>query len=47
VAAILIGLCRSFGSVALPLLTEVLVFLIMAVVLVFRPNGLFGKPEHA
>lgn len=47
VAAILIGLCRAFGSVGLPLFTEVLVFLIMAVVLVLRPNGLFGKPEHA
>lgn len=44
VAAILIGLTRSFGSVGFPLLTEVLVFSIMAVVLVARPNGLFGKP---
>jgi branched-chain amino acid transport system permease protein len=46
-AAILIGLCRSFGSVGLPFFTEILVFLLMAVVLVVRPNGLFGKPEHA
>lgn len=47
VAAILIGLCRSFGSIGFPLLTEVLVFSIMAMVLVLRPNGLFGKPEAA
>jgi branched-chain amino acid transport system permease protein len=46
-AAVLIGLCRSFGSLGFPLLTEVLVFSLMAVVLVARPNGLFGKPEGA
>lgn len=46
-AAILIGLCRSFGSVGFPLLTEVLVFALMAIVLVVRPNGLFGKAEAA
>ena len=45
--AILIGICRSFGSVGAPMFTEILVFAIMAVVLVFRPNGLFGKAEHA
>lgn len=47
VAALLIGLCRSFGSVGFPLWTEVLVFTIMAIVLVARPNGLFGKAEGA
>lgn len=47
VAAVLIGLARSFGSVGLPFFTEILVFLIMALVLVLRPNGLFGKAEHA
>ena len=45
VAAILIGLCRSFGSVGFPFFTEILVFSLMAVVLVTRPNGLFGKAE--
>ena len=43
VAAILIGLCRTFGAVGLPLFTEIMVFTLMAVVLVTRPNGLFGK----
>lgn len=47
VAALLIGLCRSFGSVGMPLFTEILVFLIMALVLVLRPNGLFGKADQA
>ena len=45
VAAVLIGLCRSFGSVGFPLFTEILVFTLMAVVLVARPNGLFGRAE--
>lgn len=43
VAAILIGLCRSFGSVGFPLFVDGLVFLFMAVILVARPNGLLGK----
>ncbi|KAF3996488.1 branched-chain amino acid ABC transporter permease [Glaciimonas immobilis] len=43
VAAILIGLCRSFGSVGFPMFTDILVFALMAVVLVLRPDGLFGK----
>jgi branched-chain amino acid transport system permease protein len=47
VASLLIGLCRSFGSVGFPLGTEVLVFAIMTIVLVVRPNGLFGKAEAA
>ena len=45
VAALLIGLCRSFGSIGFPFFTEILVFSLMAVVLVTRPNGLFGKAE--
>ncbi|MGS0743447.1 branched-chain amino acid ABC transporter permease [Glaciimonas sp. GG7] len=42
-AAILIGVVRSFGSVGFPLFTDILVFALMAVVLVLRPDGLFGK----
>lgn len=45
VAALLIGQINSFGIVALPKSTLVLVFLLMAVVLIVRPQGLFGKPE--
>jgi branched-chain amino acid transport system permease protein len=43
VAAILIGFCRAFGSVGFPVFVDGLVFLLMAVVLVVRPNGLMGK----
>ncbi|MDQ2988519.1 MAG: ABC transporter permease, partial [Pseudomonadota bacterium] len=42
VAALLIGLVHAFGTAALPQATLVIVFLTMAVVLVFRPQGLQG-----
>lgn len=42
VAALLIGLVHAFGTAALPQATLVIVFLTMAVVLVFRPQGLNG-----
>ncbi len=49
-AALLIGLVHAFGISFFPQATLVLVFLTMAVVLVFRPQGLFGlraSPEEA
>src|SRR3546814_887726 len=46
-AALLIGLVRSFDSLAFPLFVEGLVFLLMALVLVLRSNGLFGKRESS
>jgi branched-chain amino acid transport system permease protein len=44
-ASLLIGILQAFGIVLLPKITLVLVFLVMAVVLVFRPNGLLGRPQ--
>jgi branched-chain amino acid transport system permease protein len=41
--SVLIGLVRSFGTIGFPLFTEGLMFLLMAVVLVIKPSGLFGK----
>ena len=43
VAALLIGLVHAFGTALFPQATLVIVFLTMAVVLVFRPLGLNGK----
>jgi len=43
-ASLLIGLLQAFGILLLPQATLVLVFVIMAVVLVLRPNGLLGRP---
>ncbi len=43
-AALLIAVLQAFGVAVLPQATLVLVFLVMAVVLVARPNGLLGRP---
>ena len=45
VAALLVGIVNAFGVLAFPGLAVVLTFAIMAVVLIVRPWGLFGKPE--
>ncbi len=45
VAAVLIGELNAFGILIFPQITIVLAFLVMAVVLVLRPWGLFGRPE--
>ena len=47
VAALLIGELNAFGVLVLPQATIVLAFVVMAVVLVIRPYGLFGKQEAA
>lgn len=41
--ALLIGLAEQFGSVYMPTYAVVLTFLIMVIVLAFRPQGLLGK----
>jgi branched-chain amino acid transport system permease protein len=43
VGSLLIGLVRSFGTIGFPLFTEGLMFLLMAVVLILKPSGLFGR----
>lgn len=43
VAALLIGLTRAFGSIGFPLFVDGIMFVMMAVVLIVRPSGLFGK----
>lgn len=44
-AALLIGVLRAFGILLLPGLTLVFVFLLMALVLLLRPQGLLGTAE--
>jgi branched-chain amino acid transport system permease protein len=46
-AAVLIGVLQALGIVLLPKATLVLVFAVMAIVLVIRPNGLLGRPLAA
>lgn len=43
VGAILIGLIRAFGALGFPLFTEALMYLCMAIVLIAKPTGLFGR----
>ncbi len=45
VAALLIGELQAFGILVLPKITLALVFVLMALVLVIRPWGFFGRPE--
>jgi len=45
VAALLIGQLQAFGILVFPKVTLVLTFLLMALVLVVKPWGLFGRPE--
>jgi branched-chain amino acid transport system permease protein len=43
VGALLIGLIRTLGSLGFPLFTDALMYLFMAIVLVAKPTGLFGR----
>jgi branched-subunit amino acid ABC-type transport system permease component len=43
-AAVIVGLVESFGAVFLSGIVLVLIYLVMVVVLLVRPFGLFGRP---
>jgi branched-chain amino acid transport system permease protein len=43
IGALLVGLTRSFGSLFLPMFTDGLTFVLMIIVLIWRPSGLLGK----
>jgi branched-chain amino acid transport system permease protein len=43
IASLLIGFVDTFGKVLLPELAGVAVYLLMAIVLLFRPTGLYGR----
>lgn len=45
VAGFALGLAEALGELYAPFLAQVLVFLIMAAVLLWRPAGLFGRQE--
>src|ERR1700758_881855 len=45
VAAVLVSELNAFGILIFPKISLILVFLVMAVVLIVRPWGLFGRPE--
>ena len=43
VAALLIGFIRAFGAIGFPLFVDGIMFGLMALVLIIKPNGLFGR----
>ncbi len=45
VGALMLGLLKSFGVMLIPNFEIVLIYLMMVIVLMFRPWGLLGKPE--
>jgi branched-chain amino acid transport system permease protein len=47
VSGFLVGLIQALGNLYVPGLSQVLVFVLMAVVLLWRPAGLFGREEAA
>ncbi|WP_144926248.1 branched-chain amino acid ABC transporter permease [Halorubrum salsamenti] len=46
-SALLIGLVTSYGALIAPTLTDLALFGLMAIVLMVKPNGLFGATEAA
>ncbi len=45
IGALLIGLTDTFGKVFFPSVSSVLVYLLMATILLLRPNGMLGRRE--
>lgn len=45
IGAMLIGLADTFGKVFFPSIAGIMIYLLMAVVLLWRPNGIMGKKE--
>jgi branched-chain amino acid transport system permease protein len=43
VGALLVGLFDSFGKILFPTVSSLIIYALMAFILVWRPNGLFGK----
>jgi branched-chain amino acid transport system permease protein len=43
VGALLVGLFDSFGKILFPTVSSLVIYALMAAVLIWRPNGLFGR----
>jgi branched-chain amino acid transport system permease protein len=46
VGALLVGLVDSFGKILFPTVSSLIMYALMALVLVWRPQGIFGKPAR-
>jgi branched-chain amino acid transport system permease protein len=47
VAGFLVGLVEAYGVAYLPAFAQIVIFILMAVVVLVRPAGLFGREEVA
>ncbi len=47
VAGFALGLLQTLGAVVFPPISTTLIFIVMVLVIMWRPAGLFGKPESA
>jgi branched-chain amino acid transport system permease protein len=47
VAGFLVGLVEAFGQAYFPTLSQIAIFVLMALVILVRPAGLFGREENA
>jgi branched-chain amino acid transport system permease protein len=45
IGALLIGLTDTFGKVFFPSVSSILIYLVMAAILLWRPNGILGRRE--
>ncbi len=45
IGALLIGLTDTFGKVFFPSISSILIYVLMAAVLIWRPNGILGRRE--
>lgn len=47
VAGFLVGLVEAYGQAYAPQLSQIVIFVLMALVILIRPAGLFGREENA
>lgn len=47
VAGFIVGLVEAFGQAYAPALSQIVIFVLMALVILVRPAGLFGREENA
>lgn len=47
VAGFLVGLVEAFGQAYAPALSQIVIFVLMAAVILIRPSGLFGREENS
>jgi branched-chain amino acid transport system permease protein len=47
IAGFMVGLVEAFGQAYAPTFAQILIFVLMALIILVRPAGLFGRKESA